>query len=58
MDVALVLGIGFPDFRGGVLRHARDLGLPVVLRELEALAERWGERFAPCTLLREMKGAA
>ena len=58
VDVALVLGIGFPDFRGGVLRHARDLGLPVVLRELEALAARWGERFAPCTLLREMKGAA
>jgi 3-hydroxyacyl-CoA dehydrogenase len=57
VDAALVLGVGFPDFRGGVLKYARDRGLPAVLRELESLADRWGERFAPGALLRK-KGAS
>jgi len=56
LDVAVVLGIGFPDFRGGVLRYAEDLGYRNVLTELEKLSARWGERFAPCELLRR-KGA-
>ncbi|GAF95119.1 unnamed protein product, partial [marine sediment metagenome] len=25
LDVAMVLGTGFPDFRGGVLKYAHDL---------------------------------
>jgi len=53
-DVAMVLGTGFPDFRGGIVKYARDLGLANVLGQLEALAGRLGERFAPCGLLREM----
>jgi len=56
LDVAMVLGTGFPDFRGGVLKYARDLGLDNVLARLEELAERFGERFSPCKLLREMRG--
>jgi len=56
VDAATVLGTGFPDFRGGVLKYARDLGLDRVLIRLEELAERFGERFSPCKLLREMKG--
>jgi 3-hydroxyacyl-CoA dehydrogenase len=52
IDVATVLGIGFPDYRGGVLRYAEGLGLDCVVRQLNALAERFGERFAPCELLR------
>ncbi len=27
LDVAMVLGTGFPDFRGGVARHAHDIGI-------------------------------
>ena len=57
LDVAMVLGIGFPDFRGGVLKYARDLGLGSVLVQLDKLATRFGRRFSPCKLLREMKGA-
>jgi 3-hydroxyacyl-CoA dehydrogenase len=56
LDVAMVLGTGFPDFRGGVLQYARQLGLDRVRLELDALAERFGERFSPCRTLREMKG--
>ena len=56
IDAAMVMGIGFPDFRGGVLRHARGLGLANVLGQLEGLTARFGERFAPCELLRQQKG--
>ncbi len=57
IDAATVLGIGFPDFRGGVLKYSRDLGPGNVLIELEELATKLGRRFSPCKLLREMKGA-
>ncbi len=56
LDVATVLGIGFPDFRGGVLRYARGIGPGNVLADLEAMAAEHGARFAPCRLLREMEG--
>jgi len=45
VDAAMVLGTGFPDFRGGVLRYARDAGLGSVREQLGALARRLGERF-------------
>ncbi len=47
VDAAMVLGTGFPDWRGGVLKYARDLGLAGVRRQLENLASRFGERFTP-----------
>jgi 3-hydroxyacyl-CoA dehydrogenase len=47
IDAATVLGVGFPDFRGGVLKYARDLGLRAVVAQLNALTERFGERFRP-----------
>ena len=53
VDAATVLGTGFPDFRGGVLRYARDVGLGSVVARLEELAGRFGERFAPCALLKK-----
>jgi 3-hydroxyacyl-CoA dehydrogenase len=56
VDVAMVLGTGFPDFRGGVMKYASDLGLDLVLNRLQELNRRCGERFAPCRLLLETKG--
>lgn len=37
LDMAMVLGIGFPPFRGGLLRYADSLGLPVVIERLEGI---------------------
>jgi len=53
IDVAMVLSIGLPDFRGGVLRYACDLGLGRVLGDLGHLAEQCGPRYRRCRLLEQ-----
>jgi 3-hydroxyacyl-CoA dehydrogenase/enoyl-CoA hydratase/3-hydroxybutyryl-CoA epimerase len=47
LDLATVLGTGFPPFRGGIARWAASLGEGEVRRRLDRLAGRYGERFAP-----------
>ena len=54
VDLGMVLGTGFPPFRGGLLRHADSLGLPAVVRGLEAMAAVHGTRFVATRLLLEM----
>jgi 3-hydroxyacyl-CoA dehydrogenase/enoyl-CoA hydratase/3-hydroxybutyryl-CoA epimerase len=54
LDVAMVAGTGFPEFRGGLLRHADSIGIAVTVERLSRLAEAHGERFRPAGLLREM----
>jgi 3-hydroxyacyl-CoA dehydrogenase/enoyl-CoA hydratase/3-hydroxybutyryl-CoA epimerase len=56
IDIAMVLGTGFPDFRGGVLKYAYDTGLEIVVSRLDSLADRFGERFRPCEFLRNETG--
>ena len=58
VDVAMVLGIAFPDFRGGPLKFAQDLGLDRVRSRLEDLTAQCGPRFDPCGLLRNAQGVA
>jgi 3-hydroxyacyl-CoA dehydrogenase/enoyl-CoA hydratase/3-hydroxybutyryl-CoA epimerase len=53
-DVGAVFGIGFPAFRGGPLRYLDELGAQHVLQTLEELAQKYGERFAPCPRLQHM----
>ncbi|HEX9427037.1 MAG TPA: 3-hydroxyacyl-CoA dehydrogenase family protein, partial [Candidatus Polarisedimenticolia bacterium] len=54
VDLGMVLGTGFPPFRGGLLRHADSLGLTTVVRGLEALATVHGTRFVAANLLMVM----
>jgi len=54
VDMAMVMGTGFAPFRGGVLRHADALGIPVVVDRLSRLADSQGERFRPAALLQGM----
>lgn len=54
IDVAMVLGIGFPDFRGGVLRYAREYGLKAVVDRLTRLTFDQGERYSPCKHLQSI----
>jgi len=50
-DIGAIFGFGFPPFRGGPLRHIDDLGAARVVADLGRLADRYGERFAPCEVL-------
>jgi len=52
LDLGLVLGIGFPPFRGGVARYARSEGLLRIVQGLDELARNHGERFSPSDSLR------
>ncbi len=54
LDLALVMGIGFPPFRGGLLSWADREGVPSIVKRLQAFQERLGPRFAPAGLLERM----
>jgi 3-hydroxyacyl-CoA dehydrogenase/enoyl-CoA hydratase/3-hydroxybutyryl-CoA epimerase len=54
VDLGMVLGTGFPPFRGGPLRNADVLGISSVVEGLNHLAEKHGERLSPDPLLVEM----
>jgi 3-hydroxyacyl-CoA dehydrogenase/enoyl-CoA hydratase/3-hydroxybutyryl-CoA epimerase len=54
VDLGMVMGTGFPPFRGGLLRHADSLGLAAVVHLLEILAERHGPRFLAARLLLDL----
>lgn len=54
LDAALIFGIGFPPFRGGLLRYADKIGVKTIVEKLEASAKKYGERFAPPKSLVEM----
>jgi 3-hydroxyacyl-CoA dehydrogenase/enoyl-CoA hydratase/3-hydroxybutyryl-CoA epimerase len=52
-DIGAVFGIGFPPFRGGPFRYMDSVGIAQIVAQMEQAAQQFGERFAPCTLLRE-----
>jgi 3-hydroxyacyl-CoA dehydrogenase len=54
MDLAMIMGTGFPPYRGGILRHADKWGLKNVYGKLVELEKKYGERFAPAGLIKEM----
>lgn len=54
LDAALIFGIGFPPFRGGLLRYADKIGPKAVTERLGAYAAKYGNRFAPPASLSEM----
>lgn len=54
IDIGVIMGFGFPPFRGGILREADRLGLDYVVSRLETYAEKHGQRLAPAQLLRDM----
>lgn len=54
LDLSMLMGTGFPPFRGGPLRYADARSLSGVVDALQNLEKKVGERFAPCELLLEM----
>ncbi len=52
-DLALVMGIGWPPFRGGLLRWADEVGPGRIVGRLDEWASAVDPRFAPSPALRE-----
>jgi 3-hydroxyacyl-CoA dehydrogenase/enoyl-CoA hydratase/3-hydroxybutyryl-CoA epimerase/3-hydroxyacyl-CoA dehydrogenase/enoyl-CoA hydratase/3-hydroxybutyryl-CoA epimerase/enoyl-CoA isomerase len=53
VDTGLILGIGFPPFRGGILRWADNIGIAGVMARLSKY-ESLGARFQPTPLLKKI----
>ncbi len=51
LDLALILGTGFPPFRGGLLRYADTVGIQQIYSTLEKFEKRYGARFKPGKLI-------
>ncbi|MGN6185403.1 MAG: 3-hydroxyacyl-CoA dehydrogenase NAD-binding domain-containing protein [Thermoanaerobaculia bacterium] len=47
LDLAMIMGTGFPPFRGGLLRYADSLGLPYIVSRLDELSMKVGPRYKP-----------
>ena len=55
LDMAMIMGTGFPPFRGGLLRYADFIGIKNIVARLEEFSVGVdGERFAPSELLVSM----
>ncbi|WP_373036392.1 3-hydroxyacyl-CoA dehydrogenase NAD-binding domain-containing protein [Sulfurimonas sp.] len=55
LDIAMVMGTGFPAFRGGLMRYADEIGISQIVKLLNELHETNGDRFAPSQLLIDMQ---
>ena len=48
VDIGMIMGTGFPPFRGGLLRYADQCGIPNIVRKLKDLEKNVNEnRFKP-----------
>jgi 3-hydroxyacyl-CoA dehydrogenase/enoyl-CoA hydratase/3-hydroxybutyryl-CoA epimerase len=54
LDLAMIMGTGFPPFRGGLLRYADALGVPYILARLDELSTKVGARFKASLPLRTL----
>ncbi|WP_420145547.1 3-hydroxyacyl-CoA dehydrogenase NAD-binding domain-containing protein [Sphingobium sp.] len=54
IDVIWTSGYGWPTYRGGPMYHADRIGLPALCARLDMLRDRYGDRFEPAPLLRQL----
>jgi 3-hydroxyacyl-CoA dehydrogenase/enoyl-CoA hydratase/3-hydroxybutyryl-CoA epimerase len=47
VDLGMIMGTGFPPFRGGLLRYADSLGAAKIVERLRELSSRVSPRFTP-----------
>ena len=55
VDLALILGIGFPPFLGGPIHYAKSLGLQKIETRLEEFSTKWGSRFKPTSAFQKIQ---
>ncbi|KAK6930185.1 Enoyl-CoA hydratase/isomerase [Dillenia turbinata] len=60
LDIAGIMGMGFPPYRGGIMFWADSLGSKYIYSRLQEWTSMYGDFFKPCTYLAERasKGAS
>ena len=53
LDVAAVLGMGFPPFRGGIVHWADQIGAARIAGRLREWSTRYGGLYQPCPYLED-----
>ncbi len=54
VDLAMIMGTGFPPFRGGLLRYADSVGSQYITDQLELYSAKGAARLKPSQPLRNM----
>ncbi len=54
VDLSMIMGTGFPPFRGGLLKYADTIGTENIVDALEEFASKIGSRFTPSVPLKSM----
>lgn len=54
VDLAMIMGTGFPPFRGGLLKYADSVGTKYIAEQLNKYAEKAPKRLAVSGVLRQM----
>lgn len=52
-DLGAILGLGFPPFTGGPFRYIDQVGVQIIVDQLNEYAEKFGPRFKPAGILKE-----
>jgi 3-hydroxyacyl-CoA dehydrogenase/enoyl-CoA hydratase/3-hydroxybutyryl-CoA epimerase len=55
LDMAMIMGTGFPPFRGGLLKYADSIGIKKLVNRMKNLNKVCGKRFEPSSLLLKMQ---
>ena len=54
VDLAMIMGIGFPPFRGGLLRFADTVGIDKIVKQLDEFNKKYGKRFECISFLKNL----
>jgi 3-hydroxyacyl-CoA dehydrogenase/enoyl-CoA hydratase/3-hydroxybutyryl-CoA epimerase len=54
VDLGMIMGTGFPPFRGGLLRFADEQHPRAILERTRGMADSLGDRFTPAPVLEEL----
>ena len=54
VDLGMIMGTGFPPYRGGLLVHADKIGLQKIKDQLTQYADNFGNRFKPSPLIQDL----
>lgn len=57
VDVATVMGFGFPPWRGGLMHYAQKEGFKKIVAALDGYAKKYGSFYEPCQWLRDKAAA-